>query len=112
MKFITKQENAGEKQTAGFTLGPFYLDVDKTGATEIEVTKRLKGYVVKINSTPQVASNKVDTTTTYSFDQIRSQGGIDAFSAAIGNAKSIKAPSLEFTDDEWTQMNADLTNDR
>lgn len=48
----------------------------------------------------------------YTADDIRRAGGIDALSKAIGNDKPIKAPRIEFTDEEWAAMLNELSSHR
>jgi hypothetical protein len=40
----------------------------------------------------------------YNADQINAAGGIVAFNELIGNDKPIEAPNIEFTDEEWKEM--------
>ena len=48
----------------------------------------------------------------YSFSDIRQAGGIDALSEAIGNNQSIKAPLIDFSEEEWKGMIRDLGSDK
>ena len=47
----------------------------------------------------------------YNADQINAAGGIEAFNKLIGNVKPIEAPNIEFTDEEWKEMERILKQD-
>ena len=40
----------------------------------------------------------------YNSDQINAAGGIEAFNKLIGNDKPIEVPKIEFTNEEWEEM--------
>jgi hypothetical protein len=40
----------------------------------------------------------------YNSSQINAAGGIEAFNKLIGNNKEIEAPKIDFTDNEWIEM--------
>lgn len=47
----------------------------------------------------------------YNSDQINAAGGIEAFSKLIGNDKQIEVPKIQFTDEEWDEMEKILKQD-
>jgi hypothetical protein len=47
----------------------------------------------------------------YNSDEINAAGGIKAFSKLIGNDKPIEVPKIEFTDEDWMEIEKILKQD-
>jgi hypothetical protein len=47
----------------------------------------------------------------YNADQINAAGGIEPFNRLIGNDKPIEVPKIEFTDEEWREIEKILKQD-
>jgi hypothetical protein len=65
----------------------------------------------KIEKKSSIAFKKSHGLNVYNSDQINAAGGIEAFSKLIGNDKPIEPPKIEFTKEEWEEMDRILKRD-
>ena len=59
----------------------------------------------------QIRFNRGRQLNVYNSAQINAAGGIAAFSKLIGNDKPIEAPNIEFTEEEWEEIEKILKQD-
>lgn len=73
--------------------------------------KTIKKDIQKVADLTQIRFKRGKQLNVYNSAQINAAGGIAAFSKLIGNDKPIEPPNIEFTDEEWKEIEKILKQD-